>query len=92
MPSVGLGLSRLPLIQRCVVVGAGCACVIGGVVVAMNVISNYPAEDVVQAMLFGMIEVAVLGGILGSVIGLVVGVLAYLTRGAIRSVAHRRRS
>lgn len=85
-----LELSRLPLILRCVVVGAACACVIVGVAVAINVISNYPTDHVVQVMLFGMFEAAVVGGILGSVLGLVVGVLAYLTRGAIRSVPHRR--
>jgi hypothetical protein len=87
---IGRGLSRLPLILRCIVIGASCTGMITAVVTVINVIGDYPATDVVQAMLFGIIEAFVLGGVAGCVLGLVVGVLAYLTRSAMRNVAHRR--
>jgi hypothetical protein len=63
---------------------------IAAVVTVINVIGEYPADHVVQAMLFGIVEAFVLGGIAGCVLGLAVGVLAYVTRSAIRGVAHRR--
>lgn len=80
---------RLSLIVRCVVCAAACACVICGLFVAVNVISDYPFADVVPAMLFGMFEAAVVGGMAGSLAGLLMGILAYLTRGAIRGMARR---
>jgi hypothetical protein len=89
MPSIARDLARLPLIVRCVVAGAGCACMVGGVIVAINVISSYAAANILPAMLFGMFEAAVFGGIIGSIVGLIVGVLAYITRGALRGAAHR---
>ncbi len=82
-------LSSLPLILRCAVIGAVCTGTIAAVVIVINVIGEYSAENVVQAMLFGIIEALVLGGVAGCVLGLVVGAFAYLTRSVIRSVTHR---
>jgi hypothetical protein len=86
------GLWPSPLILRCVVIGAGCGCVIGGVFVTLDVVGNYSVADVVPAMLFGMAEAAVFGGIIGSVVGLIVGLLTYITRVAIRAGADHRSS
>jgi hypothetical protein len=90
MSEIGRELSSLPLIQRCIMIGAGCTGLIAAVVTVINVIGEYPADHVVQAMLFGMVEAFVVGGIVGCILGLVVGILAYVMRSAIRSVAQRR--
>lgn len=90
MRELGRDLSRLPLIPRCIVVGAICAGTLAAVVTVINVFGDYPAKDVVQAMLFGIVEALVLGGVAGCVLGLLVGVFAYVMRGAMHSVTHRR--
>jgi hypothetical protein len=87
---IGRYLPPLPLIPRCIVVGAICTGMMAAVVTVINVMGDYPANDLVQAMLFGIIEAFVLGGVAGCVLGLVVGVLAYLTRSAMRGVTYWR--
>jgi hypothetical protein len=89
VPSISRVQSRLPLILRCTVIGAVCTGTIAAVITVINVIGEYSAENVVQAMLFGIIEALVLGGVAGCVLGLVVGTFAYLARSVIRSVTHR---
>jgi hypothetical protein len=80
----------LSLIPRCIVIGTICAGTIAALVTVINVVGDYPASDVVQAMLFGIVEAYILGGVAGGVLGLLVGVVAYLTRGAMRGVTHWR--
>ncbi len=82
-------LSRLPLILRCVVVGGSCAGTIAAVFVVINVIRNYPADHVVQAALFGIVEAFALVGSAGCVLGLVVGIFLYVGQKATRSVVRR---
>ena len=52
----------------------------------INVISTYPADHVVQAALFGIVEAFVLAGAAGSVLGLVIGCFFYLSQKAIRAM------
>jgi hypothetical protein len=85
-----LGLSRLPLIPRCVVIGAVCTGTLTAVVTVVNVIGEYPAGHLVQVIPFGILEAYVLGGVAGCVLGFVVGVFAYLARIALGAVEHRR--
>ncbi len=83
-------LNRLPLILRCIVIGAACAGTIVAVLTVVNVIVEYPAEHLVQVIPFGFVEAYVLGGVGGGLVGLVVGVFAYLGRSAMSGVTHRR--
>jgi len=90
MREIGRELLRLPLVLRCVVIGGSCTGTIAAAATVINVIRTYPADHVVQAALFGIFEALVLAGAVGAVLGLAVGVVAYLTRSAVRGVAHRR--
>jgi len=83
MREIGRGLSQLPLILRCTVVGGSCTGTIAAVLTVINVIGTYPADHVVQAALFGIVEAFVLAGAAGCTLGLAVGVFAYLSQKAI---------
>lgn len=80
----GHEIAQLPLILRCIVIAGSCTGLLGATLAVTNVITTYPADDVVSASIFGFFEGSVLLGAAGCVLGLLVGVFAYLTRMAVR--------
>jgi hypothetical protein len=69
-------LSRLPIVQRCVVIGWVSTGTLAAVVTVINVIGEYSSGGVIRAALFGMVEAFVLVGFVGGCIGLFAGLLA----------------
>jgi len=90
MRGIGRELSRLPLVLRCIVLGASCVGTIAAVFGFINGLLDYPAADIAQASLFGLFEGFVLGGVSGCCLGVAVGLVAYLIRSGMRGVTHRR--